>query len=139
MGRRGRRTEALEQLVAEARHQARERDWRPDEVAGKFWDGGEEGRITALGMMERDPHLRIFDVALEAIERPKSQFEQYHALRVAGEMLERLGPGDRDKLRAAVAALQDRRWFRADGGRAQVAEEIRNGLNGLPARASARR
>jgi hypothetical protein len=134
-----RRTAAMEELVAEARRKARERDWSPDEVGAKFWDGAAEDRIVALGMMERDPRLRLFGVALEAIEHPMSPFEQYHALQVASEMLERLDGDERDQLRSAVAALQEQRRFRADGARAPLAEQIRNGLNAGPVRTAVRR
>jgi hypothetical protein len=117
------RTAAMEQVLARARQLALDRDLAPAEVAQWLREGTDEQRITALGLMQADPRLWDFDAVLAAIERSRSAFEQYHALRLAGQMLHRLDARQRQRL--AVVVRGQRGWrFRRDTGRWGLSEDL---------------
>jgi hypothetical protein len=117
------RTAAMEQVVARARQLALDRDLAPPEVAQWLREGTDEQRITALGLMQADPRLWDFDAVLLAIERSRSAFEQYHALRLAGQMLHGLDEAQRHRLAAAIHG--QRGWrFRRDTDRWGLAEDL---------------
>lgn len=74
-------------------------------------------------MMQARPELRDFDAALDTIEHARSAFEQYHALRLALEMIGDLDPAQRGRLAEVVKAARGLR-FRRDSDRWQLSEEI---------------
>jgi hypothetical protein len=76
------RTAKLERLVENAREMAS--SFAEPRAVEQLFDSGKEGnRIIAIAMMQANPALWSVRVAAEAIEKPKSAFEQYHALRAA--------------------------------------------------------
>lgn len=92
-----------ENVVAEVRSTARRSALTADRVRELFADGSEGRRIQALALMQGDPALADLASVLEAIERPRSGFEQYHALLAARGLLSRLPAEEVRLLRDAVA------------------------------------
>ncbi|GGV32440.1 hypothetical protein GCM10010495_56470 [Kitasatospora herbaricolor] len=93
-----------ENVVAEVRSTARRSALTAGQVRELFADGSEGRRVQALALMQGDPALADLDSVLEAIERPRSGFEQYHALLAARGLLSRLAAGEWHRLRDAVAS-----------------------------------
>lgn len=117
------RTRALDEVVARARRLAAEQPFDRAEVTRWLRDGSDEERVTALGMMQKNPRLRDFDAMVAAIEDARTSFEQYHALLLATRMVDDLDDGQRRRLAAAVAGVRGFR-FRRDAKRWQLSEEI---------------
>ncbi len=92
-----------ERVVAEVRSTARRSALTASQVRELFADGSEGRRIQALALMQGDPALADLPSLLEAIEHPRSGFEQYHALLAARGLLPRLPAGETGRLREAVA------------------------------------
>jgi hypothetical protein len=108
------RTRAMEQIMGQARGLARDADFSPVEVWTWFDSGQTEARAIALGLMEGDPELRDVHCVLEAIERPRNLFEQFHALRLADEMFPKLEEIERTWLREAVVLARKSDRARSD-------------------------
>jgi Animal haem peroxidase len=96
------RTAALEQLVSQARKEARGRSISASAARSMFFSGSEGERIEALGLMQGDTRIRDFDVALEAIGASHSAFEQYHGLLLAQQMLPTLSAAEIGALAARI-------------------------------------
>lgn len=96
------RTVALERLMIEAEELARRGAFEPVDVSRWFAEGTPEARITALGLMQGNSDLWDFEAALDAIEAPKSAFEQYHGLRLAERSITELTAGQRAQLAVVV-------------------------------------
>lgn len=124
------RTVELEAVVARARRLAREQPFDPLAVAAWLRDGTDEERVTALAMMQARPELRNFDAALDAIEHSHSAFEQYHAILLAGEMLNYLDPEQQGRLADVLESVRGRD-FRPGGDRWQLSENILRRLASL--------
>ncbi|MEV7936072.1 hypothetical protein AB0O82_08000 [Kitasatospora sp. NPDC088264] len=92
-----------EGVVAEVRSTARRSALTADQVRALYADGSEGRRIQALALMQGDPSLADLPSLLDAIERPRSGFEQYHALLAARGLLSRLPGAEAQRLRDAVA------------------------------------
>ncbi|MEV6978213.1 hypothetical protein [Kitasatospora sp. NPDC093806] len=97
------RTAGPERVVAEVRSTARRSALTAGQVQELFADGSEGRRIQALALMQGDPALADLPSVLDAIERPRSGFEQYHALLAARGLLSRLPAEEVRRLREAVA------------------------------------
>ncbi len=93
-----------EAVVAEVRSTARRSALTAEQVREMFEAGSEGRRIQALALMQGDPALADLTSILDAIEHPRSGFEQYHALLAARGLLSRLAPADRHRLRDAVTS-----------------------------------
>ncbi|MFE4516767.1 hypothetical protein ACFRMQ_21525 [Kitasatospora sp. NPDC056783] len=118
-------------VVAEVRSTARRSALTADQVRDLFADGSEDLRIQALALMQGDPALADLSSVLDAIEHPRSGFEQYHALLAARGLLSRLPADGERRLREAVAAqLVDPRGIPYGSDRSWLAEKI---LSRLPA------
>ncbi|MFF2039397.1 hypothetical protein ACFVVX_03130 [Kitasatospora sp. NPDC058170] len=91
-------------VVAEVRSTARRSALTADQVRELFEDGSQGRRIQALALMQGDPALADLSSVLDAIEHPRSGFEQYHALLAARGLLSRLPAAEAQRLRDAVAA-----------------------------------
>ncbi|MEV0533317.1 hypothetical protein [Kitasatospora sp. NPDC050463] len=118
-------TTGPESLMAEVRSTARRSALTADQVRELFADGSEDRRIQALALMQGDPALADLPSVLDAIEHPRSGFEQYHALLAARGLLYRLPAAQAQRLRDAVAG----RLVAADGipygsDRSWLAEKI---------------
>ncbi|WP_316521789.1 hypothetical protein [Kitasatospora brasiliensis] len=120
-------------VVAEVRSTARRSALTADQVRDLFADGSEGRRIQALALMQGDPTLGDLSSVLDAIEHPRSGFEQYHALLAARGMLSWLPADGAQRLRDAVAAqLVDPQGIPYGSDRSWLAEKI---LSRLPATA----
>ncbi|MFJ4191313.1 hypothetical protein [Kitasatospora sp. NPDC089509] len=118
-------------VVAEVRSTAKRSALTAEQVRGLFADGSEGCRIQALALMQGDPALADLPSVLDAIEHPRSGFEQYHALLAARGLLSRLPDDGAQRLRNAVAAqLVDPQGIPYGSDRSWLAEKI---LSRLPA------
>ena len=117
-----------------ARRLAAEETIPANMVTGWLPDGSDEERITALAMMQAQPALREWDAVLAAIKDPRSAFEQYHAMRLAKQMLADLNV---EQQHCLAEVLKDERSLRFpfDRGRRRLSEEILDSLSvGAPDR-----
>ncbi len=114
------RLRALEEVVARARRLAQEQSFEPAEVSRWLREGTDEERITALAMMQASPELWNFEATLAAITHSHTPFEQYHALRLAAQMVDVLDAGQARRLAEAVEAQR----FGPDADRKLLGEEI---------------
>ncbi|MFJ9777006.1 hypothetical protein ACIRVF_38215 [Kitasatospora sp. NPDC101157] len=121
-------------VVAEVRSTAKRSALTAEQVRDLFADGTEGRRIQALALMQGDPSLADLPSLLDAIEHPRSGFEQYHALLAARGLLSRLPGAEERRLRDAVAAqLVDPRGIPYGSDRSWLAEKI---LSRLPVTAT---
>lgn len=121
------RTELLDRLVAQARQLAEDTEFDPVDVWTWFGDGDEDARVIALGLMQGDERLRDFFCAFDAIENPRSPFEQYHALLVVAEMVEggdALTELESTWLREAIERAQTDKRFHEDKFSMPLSEQI---------------
>ena len=102
----------------------------------RLHSGTEGERLIAIALLEAQPDPAYFDVVLESIANPRSAFEQYHAIKVAEHMVDRLSPEHKDQLEQQLRArLQDEGFIGTD--RALLTGAIMSRLTGAP-RASAK-
>ncbi|MGA5817334.1 hypothetical protein ACPC54_05675 [Kitasatospora sp. NPDC094028] len=112
-------------VVAEVRATAKRSALTADQVRDLFADGSEGRRIQALALMQGDPALADLTSLLDAIEHPRSDFEQYHALLAARGLLSRLPADEARRLRDAVAGrLMDPAGIPYGSDRSWLAEKI---------------
>ncbi|MFD7901761.1 hypothetical protein ACFV4G_05905 [Kitasatospora sp. NPDC059747] len=119
-------------VVAEVRSTARRSALTADQVRDLYADGSEGRRIQALALMQGDPALADLSSVLDAIERPRSGFEQYHALLAARGLLSGLPDAEAQRLRDAVAGqlmLPDGIPYGSD--RSWLAEKILSRLEAM--------
>lgn len=67
-----------------------------------FHQGTDGSRIVGISLARKDPQRGHIEIALDAISRSRSAFEQYHALRLAEQVYPLLDPTARDRLSAAI-------------------------------------
>jgi hypothetical protein len=119
------RTWQMEQIIAEARLDARKGDLDREQTRGLFEQGVDGLRIYALGAMQASEDLADFEIALAAIAESRSAFEQYHGLELARRMLPGLDDGQRRRL---VSVLQQQRgpegWIKPGMDRWDLSQEI---------------
>lgn len=125
------RTQKLEELVRRGMEEARSagNSLTAKIVADQFNIGTEGARITALAYMEGRNELIDVHVLSQAIEKPSSAFEQYHALVVAREWVDGANPPDqvsRGVLETAVESALASEHLSDDRGsdRLRLATEI---------------
>ncbi|KJS55535.1 hypothetical protein [Streptomyces rubellomurinus] len=112
-------------VVAEVRATAKRSALTAEQVRDLFADGSEGRRIQALALMQGDPALADLTSLLDAIEHPRSDFEQYHALLAARGLLSRLPADEARRLRDAVAGrLVDPAGIPYGSDRSWLAEKI---------------
>jgi hypothetical protein len=100
------RTRGMQQLVGRARALSRRGRFARSKLQG-MWDSGHEGRrIVALAAVVERPELGSVDIVADAIEHPRSSFEQFQALNAAQAMWERLNDSERIRLKAVVKRAQ---------------------------------
>ncbi|WP_395294891.1 hypothetical protein ACF9IK_16115 [Kitasatospora hibisci] len=90
-------------VMAEVRSAAPRSALTADQVRELFAYGDEDRRLQALALMQGDPALADLPGVLEAIEHPRSGFEQYNALLAARGLLHRLPAAEARRLRDALA------------------------------------
>ncbi|MBM9506037.1 hypothetical protein [Actinacidiphila acididurans] len=106
------RTRALEEHVARTRRRAKEERFEPAEVLRWLREGNEEQRVTALVLMQALRELRDFEAVLDAIGHSYSAFEQYHAMRLAVDMVDDLDARQLRRLAETVTSQRGYRFFR---------------------------
>jgi hypothetical protein len=96
------RTRAMTELVTRARG-LWQADPRPAEAARWYRSAREGDRVIALAGIQtrRDPG--DLNIVIDAISRPRSAFEQFHALRAAAAVIPQLMPSELRTLRRAIA------------------------------------
>ncbi|RJQ88844.1 hypothetical protein [Amycolatopsis panacis] len=76
-----------------------------DAIEQLFLSGQGGNRITAIGLMRAKPDLAKLSPLTEVIRRSRSNFEQWHALRVCVELVRRgTSAAQQEEIRAAIAA-----------------------------------
>ena len=123
------RTAEMDKVVARAGRLTGTDDLDPEAVAEWFRNGRPEARVIALGLMEGNPVLRDFDIALAAIEHGTTPFEIYHGLVLAQMMVETLSRGRREQLRRVVTKILRGRLARRDAPIRKRAEGIAEALD----------
>ena len=96
------RTTKMGAIVAQVQALAREADYAPEDIRRLFEEGSDGRRIVALGLLRALPDPACLDLALQAIAKPRSAFEQYHALRAAENMLPSLNATQKDQLKSVI-------------------------------------
>ena len=124
----GERTWAMDEVVARAGRLTGTDDIDPEAVADWFREGRPEARVIVLGLMQGNPLLRDFDVALAAIERGRNMFETYHGLVLAETMVDTLSRGRREQLQRAVTKVRRGPFARRDKPIRTLAESISDTL-----------
>ncbi|MFE4258134.1 hypothetical protein [Streptomyces sp. NPDC056883] len=117
------RTQAMEAVLARARRLAQEQSFERAEVVRWLSEGTDEERITALAMMQASPGLWDFEATLAVIAHSHTAFEQYHAMRLALQMIDALDAEQARTLAETVKAQKGFR-FRADSDRWLLGQEI---------------
>jgi hypothetical protein len=118
----GMRDTEMERVIAVAMRLVVANGLSLEEVRKRFHADNEGGRILALAAMKVNPDLRDFQIILDAIEQPKSPFEQDRFMLLAGEMLGNLDAEERHRLRQTVEQLRETgrirpkmaRWFTSE-------------------------
>ena len=92
----------------------------------RLFDQGRPGsRLIALALAGARPHDNHVELAVDAISNPRSQFEQFHALRLARLLLRQLdGAPERQSLQLAVKAQLHKSIDESDPSRWIPAMEI---------------
>jgi hypothetical protein len=123
------RTRFLDGVMKQASDFAASTELDPSEVWTWFDRGADEARVIALGLMEGDNRLCDFFCALDAIEHPRSPFEQYYGLRVARKMLPGLSEVEKKWLREANNQARESERFQNDGPAMFESDQIRKALD----------
>jgi hypothetical protein len=108
------RTRDLDDLAESMQSVGRGAKFDPAEVIGWFREGTDALRVIALNLMFADVAYRDFVTVLETIDAPRSLFEQYYGLRLAGQMLDQLDPLERRLLRKEIVRARQKRKLRRD-------------------------
>jgi hypothetical protein len=116
------RAQLLDRIVQRVSNASAVEKFDPAEVKDLFLYGAPIVRVLALGLMEGDLSLIDSEVLLDAVTRPLTGNEQYHALKVILEGWGRLSPDERRELKAAVDTS---RQIRPGGDRSALAQQIR--------------
>jgi len=118
------RTLAMEEIVSRARHLPEERTFDPADVLVWLREGSDGERVIALAMMQVSRELRNFEAARATIEDPHSPFEQYHAMRLVGLMIDDLDEAELRRLAETIRSQREFRRFRRDADRWLLSEDI---------------
>jgi hypothetical protein len=94
-------------LVEQAKEMAQFDFVSADAVAELFRSGQDGNRITALGLMRGNPRLASIVILTEVIRRPRSSFEQWHALRICLDLVRQVGgPAQFEAIREAISVAR---------------------------------
>lgn len=116
------RGQVLDRIVQRVSNASAVEKFDPGELKDLFTYGAPIVRVLALGLMEGDLSLIDSGVLLEAISKPLTGNEQYHALKIVLYGWGRLSPNERTELRAAINAGPQ---IEAGPGRSALAQQIR--------------
>jgi hypothetical protein len=92
------RTIRLSALVSRIMALAEQAKLKPEELKEKFESGKEGDRIVALAISRVLPDPRNFEMVAEGIDKSKSPFDQYQALRAVEEMFPLLDAKQKQQL-----------------------------------------
>lgn len=109
------RTEVLDALAESMQSAAADAEFAPAEVVDWYREGSDALRVIALNLMLANPSYRDVVTVLEAIDQPRSLFEQYYGMKLAGRMLRGLGQLERGLLRESIVQARTKRKLRGDG------------------------
>jgi hypothetical protein len=126
------RTRAMEQVMADARRLAADKDFDPHEVRSWLREGNDERRVMALALMQEQRDLRDYDLVMDAIAQPHSAFEQYHAMRLAAAMINDLAADQRHRLADVLRSQQQGRRFQRDRDLRNLSQQILDRLGQSP-------
>jgi hypothetical protein len=118
------RTVALEAQMRQARTDARDRQFKAEELEDLFRKGSDGERIYALAALQEHPDLANSELVFDAIRGSRSRFEQYHALVLAERMEPSLLPEERRSLAQVLTEQLESGFISADGDRGLVANRI---------------
>ena len=125
------RTFKMSTIMAQARAMASQAKYDPLEVSRLWGENSSGSRIIALAILQASPNPTFFPLALEAIGKSGSAFEQYHALRAVEEMVGALSPDQKQQL---AVTLRDQRsggsgkYINPDSDRWTLSSRILNAL-----------
>jgi hypothetical protein len=122
------RTNRLGELVRQAEEMGKLGFVTTDAIEQLFGSGQDGNRIMALGLMRGDPTIASVDILTNAIRQPRSNFEQWHALRVTADLVA-TGEPSRDALAEIRKAIDIARTngslgSMTDRSRARLADKI---------------
>ncbi|HTT19864.1 MAG TPA: P-loop NTPase fold protein [Candidatus Sulfotelmatobacter sp.] len=100
----------------------------PLQLFAKSGSAGE--RIVALALAQAAPKQQYFPIALEAIARAKSAFEQFQALGLARYLVDKLNDEQREQLRSALQKQETVQIDQRDTNRWERREELLSKLEG---------
>jgi formylglycine-generating enzyme required for sulfatase activity len=110
------RTEQMTLLVGRAQILGADRD--AGLLAEKLFTRGTAGfRIVGLALARKEPQRGHLDMALEAISRRRSPFEQFHALMLLDKLVGLIDATAKENVRAALAAEMGRTITESDQSR----------------------
>jgi hypothetical protein len=96
----------------------------PALFARLFARGSDGDRLVALVLLQTAPSTTCLNIALEAIQNPRSPFEQYHGLRAVDLMTHQLGKSQVAKLTRALDLARSKYLIPANRSRWDVYEDI---------------
>ncbi len=97
----------------------------PPAVVARLFDRGSDGnRMVALLLLQTAPSIDCLDVAIDAIENPRSPFEQYHGLRAVDLMTHLLSESQRQKLSRVLEIARSKYLIPANRSRWDVYTDI---------------
>jgi hypothetical protein len=100
------RTRRMERILSDTRKQARTTTPTAADIRALF-DGDDGDRIAALGAMYEHAELRDFELLIDALERSRSAFEQYHTLRLMEDLVANLDETQQTRLKQALLAQHE--------------------------------
>jgi hypothetical protein len=124
------RTSALDQLARRMQTVGKEAEFDPAEVASWFHEGTEPLRVIAISLMIARPEYRDLLAVLATVEAPRSNFEQYWGLQLAGAMVSDLDRVERRVLAAGIERARRRRRFQRDKYLMRLSERVLAELGG---------
>ena len=123
------RTIEMERIISTARRSDVAPGVTADDLTRQFLEGSEEKRIEALGLMQGHEDVRSFGTVLEGISKSRSAFEQYHALRLAHEMLPYLSDDEKESLKASIETQRGSGgWIEEGTDRWSLSSRVLTGL-----------
>jgi hypothetical protein len=124
------RTEQMNLLVERARTLSGDRDVGvvAQYLFGKVTDGA---RLVGIALARQDPDRSHIDMALECITKPKSAFEQYHALLLLAELTDGIEPFAAQIAAEAIEGQLNVTIPRSDASRWTPAGKLLRALKGI--------
>lgn len=98
----GERTQKMSEIVARVRALTLRLHPSADELRKSFRTEREGDRIVALAALQAVPDEGLLDIALDAIERSRSAFEQFVALRAVQAMVPKFSDTSKEQVRVAL-------------------------------------